>query len=381
MPSALTAGHQPPHRFLYSLAGLVVFLGVSIIAAAQTEFVGRDFFPADLEFKELGPVRADRVLDETRSIEGIEDGALFVEAGCQRFRSRTYRLENGGSLSVEVAYIKDGKGAYSLLTLVRSTFITGGPPGEYLAEGPEELSFTQGSYWVRVRSADVQLARRVATSVSNRIGPRDTSLPPLVRRFPARGYQPGSLRYMLGPKSFEAFGVAPRGLPLDVTRDLEVAQARCQEGGHTGIMTLLGFATGQLAEEFFDGLSARPDAQSMNSGSRSYVRRVGPLAGILEGTFEPELADKILGSLDFQYSIRWIYDRNNRSSATVWGVPVSLLGTVVRSLALTAMLCVASLLAGFGIAVFRVLLRDYAPNNFLDRPERTEIIRLKLDEN
>jgi ABC-type phosphate transport system permease subunit len=113
----------------------------------------------------------------------------------------------------------------------------------------------------------------------------------------------------------------------------------------------------------------------------TYARRAGPLVAILEGTFEPEQADKILGSLEFQYSIRWIYDKNNRSSATVWGVPVGLLGTVVRSLAFVALLCVASVLLGLGMAVFRILLREYAPNNILDRPERTEMIRLKLDEN
>jgi hypothetical protein len=145
-------------------------------------------------------------------------------------------------------------------------------------------------------------------------------------------------------------------------------------------LTLLGFATGQLAEDFFDSLPG-PQIRKPAGGSSTFAKRVGPLVGILEGTFEPEEADKILGSLEFQYSIRWIFDKNNRSSATVWGVPVSLLGTVVRSLVLTALLCVASLFAGFGIAVFRILLRGYAPNNILDRPERTEIIRLKLDEN
>ncbi len=381
MSSVLTAGHQVPHRPQCPILGFLAFLTLPIMTAAQTEFVGRDFLPAELEFKELGAVSADRVLDEASAIEAIQRGDLFVEAGCQRFQPRTYGIADGGSLSVEIAYFKDGKGAYSLLTLLRQAPVTLGPPGEYLAAGPKEFSFVQGSHWVRVQSSDVQLARRVATSVSNRIGSRESALPPLVRRLAAPGYEPSSLRYMLGPKAFAAFGEPARDLRLDVTADMEVAQARYQEEGHTGVMTLLGFATGQVAEEYFDGLSGRPDARRSISGSRSYARRVGPLVGILEGTFEPGRADKILGSLDFQYSIRWIYDKNNRRSATVWGVPVSLLGTVVRSLVLTALLCVGSLLAGFGIAIFRILLRDYAPNNFLDRPERTEIIRLKLDEN
>ena len=63
------------------------------------------------------------------------------------------------------------------------------------------------------------------------------------------------------------------------------------------------------------------------------------------------------------------------------GIPVGILGTVVRSLVLTGLLCGLSIIAGAGIATFRLLLRKYAPNNYLDRPERTEIIRLKIDEN
>jgi hypothetical protein len=31
------------------------------------------------------------------------------------------------------------------------------------------------------------------------------------------------------------------------------------------------------------------------------------------------------------------------------------------------------------LATLRILLRGYAPNNFLDRPDRTELIRLKFD--
>ena len=92
-------------------------------------------------------------------------------------------------------------------------------------------------------------------------------------------------------------------------------------------------------------------------------------------------ADQILEAVQYKYSIKWIYNRNNRGSGTVWGIPMGILGTVVRSLVLTALLCGASLLLGVAFALFRVFIRGYAPNNFLDRPERTEIIRLKIDEN
>jgi hypothetical protein len=348
---------------------------------AQTEFVRGNFFPAEMEFKELGAVRSERTLENVASPDGIDGGTILVEAGCQRYATREYEVMGGGLLSVEVATLKDPKASYSALTLLRSSPVEEGPPGQFFAAAPGLLLFAQGNLFARIKSGDADLCRRVAVSVSNRIGPRDSSLPPLVKRMPPEGLDAASTRYFLGPEAFRAYGEQPKGFQLVPTRDLEIAQAKYAEAGTTGVLFVVSFPTNQVAQEFFDGLSG-PDVRARPATTtRTFAKRAGPLVAILEGTFEPEQADKILGSLEFQYSIRWIYDKNNRSSATVWGVPVAILGTVVRSLVLVALLCVGSIILGFCIAVFRILLRAYAPGNLLDRPERTEVIRLKLDEN
>lgn len=160
---------------------------------------------------------------------------------------------------------------------------------------------------------------------------------------------------------------------------MEVAQAKYAVEGMKGLLSLISFPTSQLAEQCFDDLAGVN--QSPNEGSKIYLKRAGPLLGVLEGAFDSETADKILGSIQFKYAIKWIYDRNNRSNGkTIWGVPMPILGTVVRSLLFTGLLCGASLFAGISIAAFRFFLRGYAPNNYLDRPERTEMIRLKLNE-
>jgi hypothetical protein len=98
---------------------------------------------------------------------------------------------------------------------------------------------------------------------------------------------------------------------------------------------------------------------------------------VLEGTFDPASANKLLSLIKFSYSIRWIYDKGHKSTI-IWGVPAGILGTVVKSLLFVVLLCALSIVAGVGFAVFRVVLRGFAPKNFLDRPERTEITRLRL---
>lgn len=347
-------------------------------AQAQTEFVRSNFFPAEMEFKELLSVRTDRTYEDGASLAGIEGGSILSEAGCKRYATREYEVEGGSVLSIDVATLKDPKASYSVLTLLRSSAVEKGPPGQFFAATAGEIMFSQGNIWVRVRGRGTGLCRRVSLSVSNRIGSRESSLPSLVRRLPREGLESGSIKYFLGPEAFRAYGELPKGVQLAPTRDLEIAQADYEAEGRSGTLYLVGFPTSQAAQEYFDNISAPPGRAGE---TRTYARQAGPLVAILEGTFKPGQADKILGSLEFQYSIRWIYDKNRRSSRTVWGVPVGLLGTVVRSLAFVALLCVASVLLGLGIAVVRILMRGYAPNNPLDRPERTELIRLKLDEN
>jgi hypothetical protein len=340
-----------------------------------------NYFPAELEFKELRTIRSEQSGEEGAIPVDAREASLFAEAGFLHYAKRVYVTDVGADLTIEVLTAKDEKSAYSLLTLLRESEIRPGPPGDSVAANDQGLMFSRGAFWVRVRGkVPADLHRRVALSVSNRIGPREKSIPLLISRFPKDGLDASSLRYFLGPIALGTYSVNILGSRPDFGPETEIAQARYSQGGESGSLSLISFPTNQAAESYFNSVSPRDEPSRGNGSPRSYAKRVGPIVGVLEGQFDPAAADKILRPLQFSYSIRWIYDKNNRNAATIWGVPVGILGTVVRSLLLTALLCGLSLLLGIGMAAFRVLLRGYAPNNFLDRPERTEIIRLRLDE-
>ncbi len=361
----------------------VLFLLIfpAVIAAAQTELVRSNYYPAELEFRELGPIKLDQTLTEADSLAGVEGASLFEDVGFTKYSRRVYTLESGGTLSVEVVRLEDPRASYSLLTLMRTSDIADGPPGDWYSTVEKGVIFAQRDMLVRVRSdaGPGDLARRVAVSVGNRIGNRNTPLPRLVSHFPKSGLDASSVRYFLGPRSYESFAASTAGPRLKFESDMEVAQAKYEIQDMKGLLSLVSFPTGQLAEQYFENPAALESGPS--DGTRVYLKRTGPLLGILQGNFDAGTADKILDSLQYAYAIKWIYDKNNRSNAkTVWGVPMPILGTVVRSLLLTALLCGFSVLAGVGFAVFRLALRGYAPRNYLDRPERTEIIRLKIDE-
>ena len=350
-------------------------------ATAQTQLVSSDYFPAELEFKELRTVNMDKSGDGAAALADSKEAPIFAEAGFLHYARRTYGTESGSELTIEILTAKDEKAAYSLLTLLRSSKILPGPPGDSYAESDSGLVFARGSYWVRIiGNSPGDLCRRIAISVSNRIGARKRAAAPLIARFPQAGLDPDSVRYFLGPISLGTYGTAIPGSGRVFGPEMEIAQAKYAQGTTSGLLSLISFPTSQAAELYFDSLSSSSNREASKQTGKEYAKRAGPVVGILQGGFDPAAASNILQQLKYTYSITWIYSKNEHNSATVWGVPVGILGTVVRSIALTALLCGLSIFLGVGMAVFRVFLRGYAPNNFLDNPERTEMIRLRLND-
>jgi Family of unknown function (DUF6599) len=362
-------------RYLMAVCLLLGSSGRTPLLPAQTELITRNYFPADLEFVELKSVESQRELGEPASLAELPEGAVFAEAGFRHYARRTYRLNPPGFLTIETVTLNDGKAAYSLLSLLRNDVLSKGPPGDFAAGSDQNLIFSQANVLVRIKSeAPGDLARRVARSVGNRIAQHERE-PSLIANLPKLGLDPVSLRYCLGPLSFARYAQPVAGKSIEFRDELEIAQARYSVENQTGILSLVGFPTIQLADEYFESVFG---LMGSNSKAELYLKKSGPMLAILEGNFAPRTADRLLGSIEFSYSVKWIYDAN-RASDGMWSVSSGLMGTVVRSLAFTGLLAGLSLVAGGLFAMFRILLRGYAPNNFLDRPDRTELIRLKFD--
>jgi len=359
------------------LLACLMLIPPAVFPNAQTVLVKEHFFPAELEFKELASVQSESSFSNPESLAEMAEGSLIAEVGFAKCDRRIYSTVDGGSIMIEVLTLTDARGAYSLLTLLGAGEVVNGPPGAFFSLDASGIVFAQGQFCVRIRSAgQADLVKRVAVSVSNRIGNRGTTVPLLISHFPP-GCDPSSLRYFLGPKALESRGGPLTGKFTGFGSDVEIAQAKYTFQDQSGVLSLIAFPTSQLAEEYFDALA---DLTEKAKNTKIYTKKAGPLLGILEGGFDTKNAERLLSTVRFTYSIRWIYDKHSRSNATIWGVPVGLLGTVVRSLALTAVLCFMSVIAGAAFAIFRILLRGYAPGNIFDNPDRTGMIRLKINE-
>jgi len=357
-----------------------LFIGALILAttaAAQVEVVSENYFPSNLEFKELQKLVSEEVFENPSRLLKVEGGNLISSIGFEKFRRRVYSNKNTSSISIEVITFQDSHAAFSALTLLRKSDLQNGPPGDKASSMPNSICFAQGRILVRIQGQGIaqDLLARAANSVSNRIGPVHPKVPSLVSHLPELGYESASLRFFSGLKAYDAYCKNIIGPYLKLDSDLEIAQAIYQLEKQTGFLWLLSFPTTAAAEEYI----ADPVIfKSINRKANSlYTKRAGPLIAILSGDFDSTSADKILGSLKYSYSIRWVYDKRNQSK-TIWGIPTRILETVVDSLLFAALLCVVSFVVGFGFAVLRFILRRRANQKSIQQTEQDEIIQLRL---
>jgi hypothetical protein len=356
---------------------IIILVIATSTAAAQIELISGNFFPADLEFGELEKITSQESFEDTAHLAKVEDKGLITDVGFVKYAERVYSTTGKGSLSIEIFTLLDNRAAYSLLTLLRTGSIQDGPPGNIFTTTDDGLRFSQERYWVRIKAARTppDLVKRIAFSISNRIGPDRSKTPSLVSHLPKLGLDRNSLRYYPGETSFKTYSNQVGGTPIKIDTDAEIAQAQYTLNGHTGTLSLISFPTKEIAEDFFAVLSGK-QAEKIN-GQRTFAKKAGPIVGILDGPFDPGSADKILNAIHYSYSVKWMDDKG-KGHKTVWGVPVGILSTVVKSLFFVGILFAASILVGIGFAIFRVFLKKRAPKRSPGEQDPEEMTRLRM---
>jgi hypothetical protein len=356
-----------PHLFLFVFALLL-----SAPAMAQVEMASDNVFPAEAEFPELHNI-SNIVFQDTAGLSSLADGRLFEDVGFVKYAKRAYTTGDSGALSIEVVSLRDFRAAYSLLSLLRNSNIQAGPPGVVFTMESDIIRFAQRKEWVRIQSSGIRedLMKKIAVSIGNRLGQGERSIPSLVSHLPKLGFDSSSLRYFPGLKPFKPYSGKKGEAIVDLNTDMEIVQARYSLESHDGALSLLSFPTTQAAEECFEELANSKSV--VKNDSALYVKRVGPLVALLEGSFDPRSADKILSSIKHSYSVSWLKD--NKPSV-IWGIPASILSTVIKSFFFVGLLCVVSMVAGAGFAFFRFYLRRRTSHNILDR--QSEITHLRL---
>jgi len=252
-----------------------------------------------------------------------------------------------------------------------------GPPGDAFSLNPNGMIFAQNKELIRIRAEGIsdELVKRVAISVSNRIGQRKDRSPSLLSHFPKPGYDASSLHYFPELKSYKHYSGkrVPSFIKLDL--DMEVAQARYSLDNQSGTLFLLNFPTPQIAEAYLDDL-ALPSSDQPGKPTL-HAKRSGPLVAFLEGNFDAQSANRILSPIKFSYAVRWVYEKGNQKKI-IWGIPVRILRTVVNSLLFVILLSGISIVIGTVVAVLIFLRRRNASKNLTTSQQSSEITQMRL---
>lgn len=170
---------------------LLLIAILAIPAVAQVEFVPQSFFPPEDEFPGLH-IDADKVFENPSGLSNIPDGSLIADVGFSHYARRTYSTGTTSTLILEAITLTDSRAAYSLLTLLRDAPMQDGPPGDSFSLNSKGMIFAQNKEFIRIRAEGISddLLRKVAISVSNRIGRERIIVHPFFRIFQNRAMMP-----------------------------------------------------------------------------------------------------------------------------------------------------------------------------------------------
>jgi hypothetical protein len=355
---------------------LTVFLIVIFPAPGQSAVNPINYFPDENELGNMLHLSLNSEFEDSAKLSKVSDGKLISDVGFLKYISHTYSAKNS-SLMMEVVELVDARAAYSLLTLLRKAPIQNGQPGDAHAMASDSICFAQGRRFVRINSRDLpkEIQEKAAAAASKRLGTEHGEPPSLISHLPKPGYDASSLRYFPAISAYGNYVKSSASACINTKYDMEIAQARYFVNSRSGIISLLKFPTPELAEEYYAALAI--PASSQLDGLTVYVKRAGPLIACLEGNFDPQSADKLLNSVKFSYSVRWVFDKANNTKI-IWGIPLGVLGAVVNSLFFVAILCVVSMLIGAIVAVVRFYLRTSSSKHSTGDEEETYISRLRL---
>jgi hypothetical protein len=287
--------------------------------------------------------------------------AALEECGPVRSQVANYaRFENGHGTAIHVEAIQfgDRTGAFSAFTLVEQP---GMKPGHELGTvdsvGNGLVLFTASSSIVLVNfgteqtTTDVASLKPLAEGLPKITGNKGVAplLPTLVT---AKGFVPGSLRYALGPASYQAEGgVLPaQSLGWDKSAEAVTAQYDDRRGKET--LTLLLYPTPMIAGSFTKAI--RDGLERMGPGfATARVRREGEMVILASGSFSAEDAQRMVEGVHLKQEVSF-----DKDVQPVFHTEVQKTASLLTSIAiLSGVLMGAAVLLGLFLGMGRAWIR------------------------
>ena len=346
--------------FLHSLAALCVAAALGTLLSAQSTVLMEPSAPLLPQKFGAWQMQAPATTGSDANQIDPKHVAELNEDGFSRFSMAKY-AHGGPVLDVEALQFGDATGASAALSLYRANcsglrpLPAGQKLGTEAAAGAGEILLRSGNTLVIATAPGVQPAelQALAITLPKISGPRGMS-PLLPTLLPAKGLAPETLRYSLGPVSYEATGGVLPAEILGFDKSAEAATANYAGHDGKGTLTMLLYPTPEIAGDRGRAVEAWVNGHPGGLGTVK-MRREGPLILMTSGSFAAEEAQQMIDNVHLKSLVTWDKKLQPEFHTEVRKTASLLVSIMVLSGILMAAAILLGLFLGGGRAAIRVM--------------------------
>jgi hypothetical protein len=320
------------------------------------------------------------------SVADPGDAVPLQEYGFTRYESAGYTRDDG-ELTVKAMEFGDATGAYGAFTFYRRPTMSAVDIGGGGAFDGTRVLFWNGTILVDAKFQHITPMsagelRDLITQLPKAIGNQGT-LPTLPRYLPPQHLERETVRYAIGPQSYQmSGGVLPPSL-VDFGRSAEVVTAEYNALGGTGTLTIINYPDTDIAidrqhaiQAYFSshGSSQYPWTPPLTNSNTSAIqlRRSGPLVAVSSGSYSGGAANELLQRVHYEEIVTMGHEKPRTSDPKLVAQIILDVAFLVGIFALIAIILGVSLGAG------RAAWRRSRNKSGLPEDESSEFIRLNL---
>jgi len=302
--------------------------------------------------------------------------AVLKEYGFSEVESANYSKEDR-KLVIRAARFDDATGAYGAYTLYSQPGMLTEEIGRHGESAGDRVLFVQGNIVVEAKFDHVNaMSAAEMRELAADLPPPTANLgqpPGLPRWLPQPEFIEHSVKFAVGPKSYDQSGSPLPASSIDFSKSPEILTALYKTDSGTAKLTLISYPTPQIAGIQLRAIEQNSSSLQQTGAGNFQIKRTGPLLAIVSGEASRSDAQSLLASVNYEAEVTY-------NEPTFLSKRDNIGNLILAVFALIGIILAVAI--GFGVAFggLRVFLKRFYPDRFIDRPEDASVITLNLRE-
>ena len=303
------------------------------------------------------------------------NAAVLKEFGLADFQSAGYSKDRDRKLTVRAIRFADATGAYGAYTLYSQPGMQTEEIGRHGESAGDRVLFMQGNIVVEAKFDQINAMsaaemRELAADLPEPGGSLGEP-PTLARWLPQPAFIEHSVKYAVGPKSYDLTGAPLPASSVEFSKSPEILTASYKSDEGTARLTLISYPTPQIAGAQLRAIDQNR-ASLIASGAPDFqIKRSGPILAIVSGDASPSEAKSLLASVNYEANVTF-------DEPTFLGKRDNIGNLIIGIFTLIGFILAVALVVGIAFGGLRVMLKRFYPDRFIDRPEDNAVITLNL---